>query len=762
MSYLQVVHCPNCGAAAELKNPAIVQVCCSYCESIYIWDKDSAKDIGKKSKLMPAISGLKIGVEGKLKDHSFRVIGRVQYCYQHGKEGRIGGKWDEWYLELDNDHEKNAWLSEDMGQLIWEQPATSTQEINKNSLQAGKSIRIDDKDFLVMESGLARCNGVEGILPFQVIPDETYPFADATSFDGSDFLTLEFDELREANSFIGKRLQESEITYSKEEITEHKKSAEALNCPNCGSPLSPLGDTENILTTVCSSCHSSIALDTDTNRILGKVKPELAKAFHLNIGDSGTLQGTEWMVTGRLMQNWIGERGYDLDYLLYNSEKGYLWLSQSNGHYTLTRPTDQFPQNSFRGTRRRVLQTVGQRTYRKFENGTVELTYVDGALPWDARIGDRVQYADAIAPPYLFTEERNIEVVGNNKKFVTEIEFYESEYINKEEIEQAFGKQLPPSIGIGAAQPYPEIPYSRLFSLASLGIFIFLVIFYFITGIIESNQRSSIRKKFYQPEKKLLQQNFKVKELKGNCDLKITEAQSSAQLQLEVDTFKNKYASGQAGCGILISNYGIEWKIHGYNNKQKWQEIKIELTDKLILELLKPYQQRDKNKIRKLSESKLAITPGKEIFSKAFLVSKKKNDDSPDPEIKITLTPSTKDKWLSVGIALVDVSAEKIIADKQINLAYTKYSGSYRRDGDREYFYWKLKKPGEYKLLLSALGGDMPLKETLMLKVVSPNQSVSFDYQNNNFRGIAFLWLLVPLFFYLRKNLFEKARWEDD
>jgi ribosomal protein S27E len=52
MSISENVQCPGCGATSEVVSPAILQITCPYCESIFTWDSELTKDSGKKSKLI--------------------------------------------------------------------------------------------------------------------------------------------------------------------------------------------------------------------------------------------------------------------------------------------------------------------------------------------------------------------------------------------------------------------------------------------------------------------------------------------------------------------------------------------------------------------------------------------------------------------------------------------------------------------------------------------------------------------------------------
>ena len=83
-------HCPSCGADVEFKSPASVMAVCSYCQTAVLKDADSVKDIGKMASVLEDYSPLQIGTTGQYQQHTFTVLGRIQFKYEDGL-------WNEWY-----------------------------------------------------------------------------------------------------------------------------------------------------------------------------------------------------------------------------------------------------------------------------------------------------------------------------------------------------------------------------------------------------------------------------------------------------------------------------------------------------------------------------------------------------------------------------------------------------------------------------------------------------------------------------------------
>ena len=195
-----------------------------------------------------------------------------------------------------------------------------------------------------------------------------------------------------------------------------------IKCGSCGAGLTVKDEQSQMV--VCEYCGSQLDVSAAEQTVLGKGltnKPY----FPLALGDSFFHKATRFEVISRMAfieDNDISEM--TKEYLLYNPRHGSMWLGEYGGHYSITRPSHVMPTKApFDVSRGDVIKTHDDRQWVAEGKGTYELHYVDGALPWIARVGDRVQYAE-------FAEKS-----GSGKR-------YEAQRIGGE-IEYGLGRAMP-------------------------------------------------------------------------------------------------------------------------------------------------------------------------------------------------------------------------------------------------------------------------------------------------------------------------------
>lgn len=172
-------------------------------------------------------------------------------------------------------------------------------------------------------------------------------------------------------------------------------SPRSIQCGSCGGGLSVKDERAELV--VCDYCGSHLELSGTELKVLGRGaegKPDLP----LSLGDSFRWEGARYEVVARMVQA-DEDDAYDqtLQFLLYNPRRGVLWLDEYEGHWSISWTSHVMadPAEPFHLRPGDSVNTYDGGSWTVGEVGVTVLKYVDGALPWRARIGDRVEYCEA-------------------------------------------------------------------------------------------------------------------------------------------------------------------------------------------------------------------------------------------------------------------------------------------------------------------------------------------------------------------------------
>lgn len=169
-----------------------------------------------------------------------------------------------------------------------------------------------------------------------------------------------------------------------------------ITCPGCGAAQS-VAD-ENAQLAVCEYCASHLELTPSEAKVLAVKNPQ-AWTFPIGIGDSFRHKGVRFEVIGRLVM--LEDDEIDevtRHYLLFNPYRGSMWLAEYGGNYDLSEPTHVMPRKGpFTAVKGTDMETWDGRQWVAVEKTTSRISYVDGALPWVAKVGDWVHAAEFIA-----------------------------------------------------------------------------------------------------------------------------------------------------------------------------------------------------------------------------------------------------------------------------------------------------------------------------------------------------------------------------
>lgn len=436
---MKTASCPSCGAPVSFQSAASVYAVCEFCRSTLLRDGEDLKNLGRMAELMDDPTLIQIGSEGTFRGHHFGVIGRIQLKHE-------SGLWNEWHILFDD--ARSAWLSEAGGEFVVSSQTLVDDTLPSfEALQPEMQISVGGSSFTVTDLESARCIAGQGELPFRV---ESGYDANTADLRGNDrFVTIDYSETPPL-VFVGYPAKFDELKLTNLKDTAAASAAQAatikaraFNCPHCATPLTVhSGAIESI---ACASCGSIVGIDNENVKLLARAAQSLRIQPWLPLGSKGTLHGIEWEVIG-FMRRSTRSDGIDYpwsEYLLFNAEPGFAWLTEYQGHWNFARTLSNPPMV---GRGQASFQFKGSE-FKLFSSGTAEVTYVLGEFYWRVAVGESCIVEDYVCPPLMLSRE------------VTDKEasWSEGEYLEPEALCAAFKITASPleRIGVYANQPNP-------------------------------------------------------------------------------------------------------------------------------------------------------------------------------------------------------------------------------------------------------------------------------------------------------------------
>ena len=227
------------------------------------------------------------------------------------------------------------------------------------------------------------------------------------------------------------------------------KGAKTLECPNCGGRVELRGFAHT-RTAVCIQCLSVIDASNPQLQIVARFDEKLRVQPAIPLGTRGTLAGVLWETIGfQVRTTWVDGVPYSWhEYLLFNPYQGFRYLTMYNWHWNFVHALAGVPATFSAGGR--PAAATGGVTYKHFQHGVAQTTFVMGEFPWAIQAGEQVEFDDFIAPPRVLSREAS----------AGEVNWSGGEYIAGAAIWQAFKLPgtAPAGIGISPTQlsPYPQ------------------------------------------------------------------------------------------------------------------------------------------------------------------------------------------------------------------------------------------------------------------------------------------------------------------
>jgi hypothetical protein len=477
---------------------------CAHCRSTVVFGEDAAEVVGRMSVLPETRSPLFVGASGEIDGRRFDVLGRVRY-------GWARGYWDEWFIGWQTG--ERGWLSEDEGEVALEDVGRLERaELDWRSVGPGDVVSAAGTDWRVTERGTATCEGGEGQLPFVVQAGQALPFLDLEA--GDRVGTLERSEDGETLLFYGRPLPWQAIRLDRTradvglpdddlpvarkappggvdrlvqrsggvrtvrcrscgggmEVDTSEGVPSGVRCPYCGTAerLGPrdvecpscqsavtLRSGDEAQTATCGKCHTVLDVTSSVPRSLATLARRRERA-PIELGTRFEWEGVSYEAVGvlRYDANDGSDRWSWTEVLLFDPLAGYLWFDTEDGHCALGRRVQGGPAVGRPAQAPDTIEFSG-RTYRKAPGVTrARVAYVEGELPWVARVGDESVLVEYSAPPYGLSGEWSD----------AELEWFESKYLPRREVDRRSKGpvHLPRPTGVGFQQEFSPLALAAM------------------------------------------------------------------------------------------------------------------------------------------------------------------------------------------------------------------------------------------------------------------------------------------------------------
>jgi Domain of unknown function (DUF4178) len=459
-------NCPGCGAPISFKQGSSIVVVCEFCHSVVARTDRALEDLGKVAEIADSGSPLDIGLQGTYDRVAFELTGRTQLGHQ------AGGVWDEWYAAFADG--RWGWLAEAQGRfyLTFELSVPEPHSIPTfEALQLGHPVAAIplSTPLAVAEKGVARTIGAKGEIPWRVVPNETYPYADLSG-SGQSFGTIDYSESPPL-VFIGKEVTLAELGLAgarPRESEERRANAAQLSCPHCGGPLELRAPDQSERVT-CPNCASLLDIHQGQLKFLEALKPGRFTPA-LPLGATGQLSEGKLTVIGFVARSVTFDQTYFwFEYLLYNPQIGFRWLVQSDDHWSYVKSV---PPGEVSEAGKKAIYLGKQ--FDIYQDATATVEYVTGEFYWKVQRGEKARAIDYIKPPEMLSIELTntvpkavYEAAGKapiswsyraaESDAAAEINCSLGTYLTPAEVEKAFGVSgLPRPSVVGWNQPNPH------------------------------------------------------------------------------------------------------------------------------------------------------------------------------------------------------------------------------------------------------------------------------------------------------------------
>lgn len=242
------------------------------------------------------------------------------------------------------------------------------------------------------------------------------------------------------------------------------------------------------------------------------------------------------------------------EYTLYNTENGFAFLSEYDGHWIFLREKGKSPLMASDSDK--DIQ-FGNKHFELFNSYTCKVVNARGEFPYDIFDNQESKYHEFIAPPEIWIRERD------NKDG---IRWFEGNHISPREVEKKFDAGVPYRIGVGAVQP-GSIKKRDFYKAVFIGFVILLATYFFTT--VGKQQRTIFEKYFSFSDTSntisFVTDKYQLEKRRSNLQISISAPVSNSWFELSATL-----VNATTGKEYTLEK-GVEY-YSGYSDGESWSE----------------------------------------------------------------------------------------------------------------------------------------------------------------------------------------------
>lgn len=205
---------------------------------------------------------------------------------------------------------------------------------------------------------------------------------------------------------------------------------------------------------------------------------------YLSLHDEAIINGARYILTGIIVRKEASAPYTWREFYLFNPAKGYLVLSEYDGHWILLEQLKIFPHDP----KKALSLLFDRKAYKLYNSYKTKLVSAVGEFCFDILEDTPPRIMEYISPPFMISSERSS----------SEMSWYAGKHLEPSEVKSLFGKEDPPPkrIGIGAVQVQKSWIDIDMLKTLSVG-FILLMIMTQIFMLLTSSEAVVFEKDVY-------------------------------------------------------------------------------------------------------------------------------------------------------------------------------------------------------------------------------------------------------------------------